>query len=394
MAFISYEARSIGTVTVCIGGLDRNYSRDDREIEWTIIDNSTDDFWFETQTDIAAEVRYSDDYVIYGLTPGTEYTIRADIMYYDADEREYLWKEVEEIIVETYPVYDPTLYLDYLTPNKISVYTTPSDIFDPNDENDYEIEVQWRLATQSWTDLDTKTSHTFTGLDPETRYRIRVRISCSIDNVWLWDTDYTQEYFTTYPEPWLNDLEITENSLTINVEEVEDYYDSYTITWYQDGVHLSSSSSRTSYTFDELDAGTDYTISVLVNCEDGIYTISLGTVFTTLDKEERPPYFNWTDYDGQTKPVRNATFIVMADAWNGLTNNINEVRIYYNHDEYAFTTAYPGRDFKATMYNQAVEAIQEIDNGDYGYYLSTVESGDSITAKLLNDLVSELNVIP
>ena len=57
----------------------------------------------------------------------------------------------------------------------------------------------------------------------------------------------------------------------------------------------------------------------------------------------------------------------------------------------SFTMAYTGNNFTAAMYNQARLAIQAI-SGE-GALISTVISGDTITAYMLNILASELNAI-
>lgn len=104
--------------------------------------------------------------------------------------------------------------------------------------------------------------------------------------------------------------------------------------------------------------------------------------------QTRPAKFSWTK-----SKVSGSAFNLTADEWNGLCNNINAVRQYKGLQTYPFfPTAYPGNVFYAEMYNQAVYAIQEISG--YGTYLSTMSSGNTITAYCMNILVSELNAIP
>ena len=100
----------------------------------------------------------------------------------------------------------------------------------------------------------------------------------------------------------------------------------------------------------------------------------------------RPDYFYWTYPKTSGQP-----FKLTATEWNGLTSNINAVREYCGYLQYGFTTAYRGNQLTAAMYNQAVNAIKGISG--YGYYLSTVNKGDPVTAYHLNILVSELNAV-
>ena len=101
----------------------------------------------------------------------------------------------------------------------------------------------------------------------------------------------------------------------------------------------------------------------------------------------RPSNFSWT----YTK-TKGGSFNLTAAEWNALTARINAFREYKGLSSYSFTYAYRGNDFTAAMYNQAVNAIKGISG--YGSYLSTVSSGDTVTAAGLNLLRDELNAIP
>lgn len=107
----------------------------------------------------------------------------------------------------------------------------------------------------------------------------------------------------------------------------------------------------------------------------------------TANTQTRPAKFYWT-----TSKVSGGTFNLTATEWNGLCENINLVRAYKGLTAYSFTTAYPGEPFSASMYNQAVYAIQDVPG--YGSYLYIVNPKQTITAYCMNILVSELNAIP
>lgn len=133
-------------------------------------------------------------------------------------------------------------------------------------------------------------------------------------------------------------------------------------------------------------AGTTYYIWV---CEyDGNST---GTIELYVQPPEkaitRPNNFSWT----YTK-TQGGTFNLTATEWNALATRINEFRAYKGLSDYSFTTAYSGNNYMAYMYNQARLAIQGISG--YGTYIPTVSSGDTVTAYMMNVLVSELNSIP
>ena len=107
----------------------------------------------------------------------------------------------------------------------------------------------------------------------------------------------------------------------------------------------------------------------------------------------RPSNFAWT-----TSKTSGADFNLSATEWNSFTAKINEFRDYWNKtqgtnlSDYSFTVAYKGNSFTADMYRQARTAIQAMSG--YGTYIPYVNSGDEITAYMMNILVSELNSVP
>lgn len=142
--------------------------------------------------------------------------------------------------------------------------------------------------------------------------------------------------------------------------------------WYLNGTFYGSvnlyayASSGGFYTFYGLTAGTRYTITALV------YTASWTATFTGT-ATTRAPTFAWT-----YPKISGGNFNLTADEWNRLWDAI-ETRLGYS---YYHTRAYPGNTFTATMYNQAVNAIGKG---------TTVSIGDTITASLMNALVTNVN---
>lgn len=84
-------------------------------------------------------------------------------------------------------------------------------------------------------------------------------------------------------------------------------------------------------------------------------------------------------------------FDLRAFEWNRLTANINAVRAYRGKDEISFATANTGGYFTAAMYNEAVYAIWDLDDGADD--LNTVSRKDDIYAYYLNDLVDAINSV-
>ena len=107
---------------------------------------------------------------------------------------------------------------------------------------------------------------------------------------------------------------------------------------------------------------------------------------------ERPEDFYW--YEGKNGyKVQSASFDLTAEEWIDFTQRINDFRKYRGlSNNYDFSSIEPGDLFTANIYNEAVEAIQEIEG--YGAYLEEVVKGQEVTAQLLNILIDELNAIP
>ncbi len=146
----------------------------------------------------------------------------------------------------------------------------------------------------------------------------------------------------------------------------------------------SGSGSNFSMSFD-VEAGRLY--YVWFRGYDAGYTGSITLKITPPAEKVRPSNFSWTYIKTQ-----GGSFNLTATEWNNLTARINAFREYRGLSNYSFTRAYSGNDFTAAMYNQAVNAIKGISG--YGSYLSTVSSGDTVTAAGLNLLRDELNAIP
>lgn len=189
----------------------------------------------------------------------------------------------------------------------------------------------------------------------------------------------------------------TSTSVTVYLGELDtnysfndrriDWYIGYTYKAYTDIDAYATKSDMATLT--GLHAGVTYTIyaKVFKGSEIEPFATFSKSVTIETDPSTRPSKFSWT-----TPKESGGTFNLTATEWNNLTKNINDVRVYKTMSAYSFTEAVKGNNFTAIIYNQAVKAIKGISG--YGTSLSEVSKGDTVTAKRLNDLVSEINAVP
>lgn len=138
-----------------------------------------------------------------------------------------------------------------------------------------------------------------------------------------------------------------------------------------------------------LRSGTTYTIRADIHYSDDNnlpQTKTLTTSFTTEEETAvRPDSFEWT-----YPKTSGGTFNLTATEWNDLCANINEVREYKGLSTKSFTRARKGDEFTASMFNQCLNAIANM-NSSLKVSCWEVSSGDVVEAASLNALVSYLN---
>lgn len=151
----------------------------------------------------------------------------------------------------------------------------------------------------------------------------------------------------------------------------------------------SSSASDTTMTVPDafLARESNYRVRVFVVNVSGEVSETSGWMDVSIPAKVRPDKFQWT-----YPKVQGGDFHLTAAEWNAFTANINAMREYYSLSPYPFSAAQTGSDFTAGHYNQARQAIQDIDG--YGTYIPTVRTGDAVTADVMNTIVNELNAIP
>lgn len=217
--------------------------------------------------------------------------------------------------------------------------------------------------------------YTFTGLTPGARYTITAYV-------------YTTLWATTF----------TGTATTNSVQHTSPYITSFTVSQTAEGSHYATCSCRVS----SLESGATYKIEVMSS--SGVWWekasgSALASFSTTIELDEYKTYsvrITVTNYTGyydtytttvmmKVKPfawtypkISGGNFNLTAAEWNGLWDAI-EARLGRS---YSHTRAYYGDTFTATMYNQAVNAIGRG---------TTVSRGDTITAALMNALVTYVN---
>lgn len=141
------------------------------------------------------------------------------------------------------------------------------------------------------------------------------------------------------------------------------------------GTTSAAYSTSSSVTFSGLASGvTNYSVRCGIYDDSGYSTqLAYLTLYDVYTESPRIPDFAWT-----YAKTSGGRFNLTAAEWNGLWDAI-ELRLGRS---YSHTRAYVGNTFTAAMYNEAVNAIGRG---------ATVSRGDTITAALMNALVTNVN---
>ena len=219
----------------------------------------------------------------------------------------------------------------------------------------------------------------------------RCKVTLTIDPI-----NYVQETIYIYfslagdtVKPAITEFSATVSGLNVNYNALladAQYLNEYTV--YVDGIEYSS------YTGGHYDSYTDGTI---VLTSYGEHTIAIKAVVDGIEtntaslkvyaaQTNRPDEFEW-----DTPKVQGEIFALSMSEVNRLMDNINEVRVYRGLEPYQFTHVTAGTEFSASMYNNMVTAIKDIEG--YGTYLVDVVPGLPIEARHLNLLRDELNAV-
>lgn len=177
-----------------------------------------------------------------------------------------------------------------------------------------------------------------------------------------------------------------------------------TVEVYPSGVVFDSSTLYDSITTDYVAAHGTYNATATKSYPDGTY-------YWRVRGYDGSSYSSWSDYDRFTISTRPATFEwdtpktgtlgvdceLTAGEWRGLTQNINQVRAFYGFSSYSFTLVGTGEKFNASIFNEAANAINEMNPPTAPPSLkqgvSDLYNNPSIPKSSLNILPSDLNLL-
>lgn len=147
-----------------------------------------------------------------------------------------------------------------------------------------------------------------------------------------------------------------------------------------DGETFTSTSSTMAKSFFVLSAGNRYAINVYVN------GVVLGAQYFSTSNGQvtpvRPDNWYWSGIE-KDKPI-----LLSASSWNQFCERINEFRRYKGLSAYSFETVRSGGQMYAYQANQAVIAINEMNN-----ILSYVWPGDTMSESFMKQLQNTLNAV-
>lgn len=190
-------------------------------------------------------------------------------------------------------------------------------------------------------------------------------------------------------KPSITEFSATTSGLSVNYTATlisAQYLNKYTI--YVDGIEYGSYDHPK---YNSYISGTvtlpsygEHTIAIKA-VVDGIET-NTASLKVYAAQTNRPDEFEW-----DTPKVQGEIFALSMSEVNRLMDNINEVRVYRGLEPYQFTHVTAGTEFSASLYNNTVTAIKDIEG--YGTYLVDVVPGLPIEARHLNLLRDELNAV-
>ena len=190
-----------------------------------------------------------------------------------------------------------------------------------------------------WTEKTSATnSYTITGLTPETQYEVQVRANCGDDEYseWMYDTFWTTPLCEA---PTSASVETGTDYITLSWVSEADAFDIYF-----DGDIFEEGYEGYTYTFENLDPGTYYTVGVRTNCrENGTSDWIGGEFMTDCEAFDLPYEYNFDDMLTSNTPD--------IDCWTVYSwSENNEIGYYYQDDEHTgimigFGSTYPDTDY-------------------------------------------------
>lgn len=242
----------------------------------------------------------------------------------------------------------------------------------------YSYEYEWTIVSNNTSGTYSLTGRAF-GVDHDFKV-------CAVkDGV---QSDYTEITHgrTTPQTPSISLYYKDTNSIDITIGSMSGNYNYVVVYMYDQNMNLLSQTNglaNSTVSFTSLSSGLTYIFKAKSYFET-VYSINFSNQLTVVTTS-RPSNFSWTN-----PKISGQNFNLSAVEWNNFTAKINEFRTYKGLSTYSFTTAVSGNGFTAVMFNEARNKIADMNTVG----LPTVKnSGDSIYASYLNDLVSTLNAI-
>ena len=224
MASVKYSGSTTSKITVYISGLDKNYSKTDRVIEWYYGTTSSRQNTFAGSQSIGGKISSSPTYSITGLEPGTKYYVRAVItgVWGGTEENPYQYDvELDHpgYYYPTRPNRPSSITVSSITTTSATVKWSQSGEYDQFayelvDEDDEQIELAYTSST----------SVKFTGLTPGMEYTFSVMAIVSLEDDDLDEDDPTKRYYVSGDT---RSKSFTTDSVTYTVTAKNTGYTSY-----------------------------------------------------------------------------------------------------------------------------------------------------------------------
>lgn len=240
---------------------------------------------------------------------------------------------------------------------------------------------------------ETSLSRVMPGLASGTQYRFKIRV-LNPDGTINYESGYF--YATTADINYSLSLTTSATSSSISATVTLDAVQSYDIdcTVYLDDtraleavISAGSLSRKRTWTTDIVPA-TFYKITL----KDNIRNLSWSANRRTKNNFAwSPSVSSGTEFNIKAGNSDGST----SGSWNDFTKQLSKkCNDYSLAGTYSFTTAVKGNQFKASMFNQAVDAINglvDMSSGDCKTTMSKVSAGDEIMAADINQLAACLN---
>lgn len=320
-----------------------------------------------------------------GLTPGVTYS--ATCRYGPASNKEQYSGGSTSFTTDspqTIPSGTANLSLSSKTPNSLTIKVSGMGSISATRtfywyRNGSRVSIETGVAGSTTTD-----TYTFKNLSANTSYLIRFEYKRTGDE---YDTYYVEKSFTTNPD-YTHSLSLstsaTYNSIsaTVKLQAAVSYDVDCTVTLDGgrdlDATIYAGQTSRTRTWTSDITAATKYTIGLKDNLKD-----------ETQSKVRRTKNnFKWS-----TNISKGATFDLKYSDWNDFTSQLSDKAAYYGVT-YNPATISKGDTLTAEKFNNIVATINKLVNGGYGdcvTTMSSVKTGDPVTADLINGIKNCLN---